>query len=82
MPIDKNLRFWGVGLPSNFLGTDDPATRTRKRQELRDGYAVIKQHGLKAPRYGFKNKGLAVAYANKVKAATGVELEVFQHDYL
>ena len=71
MPQDPHLRFWGCAIQNDIQG---PARKALIEQ--------LKAAGFKASVYGFKARIAAVGHMTRVKKATGIELEVFQHDYL
>lgn len=68
---DPELRFWGCAIDENIQGADRKALIEQ-----------LKEAGFKPTVYGFKARIAAEGHKRRVKAATGIELELFQHDYL
>jgi len=71
MPQDHDLRFWGCAIHNDVQGKE----RKALIEQLKEG-------GFKPTVYGFKARIAAEGHKTRVKKATGIELEVFQHDYL
>lgn len=67
----NDLRFWGCAIDENIQG---PARKALIEQ--------LKAAGFKPSVYGFKARIAAVGHITRVRKATGIALEVFQHDYL
>ena len=81
---DIGLRFWGCEpLSATVLhnGANTLAQRTAARAQLKAEREAIKAAGLKCG-MGLKARIAAVGMASKIEKATGVEMHVFNHDYL
>jgi hypothetical protein len=68
---ERDLRFWGCAIHNDIQG---PARKALIEQ--------LKAAGFKASMYGYKARIAAEGHKRRVLKATGIELEVFQHDYL
>lgn len=73
----KGCRYWGYEPVSAELVAG-------KRDEKMNKYdrAAIKAAGMKPKRFGFRSIFPARMAALKIEKATGVEMRVFNHDYL
>lgn len=84
-PATATCRFWGYepAIAENLHNAANSLEQRRAaREQIKADKEKIKAAGHKASQYGFKTKGLAVIAAKKVETATGVELRIFNHDYL
>lgn len=75
----KDCNFWAYepNKPDAYYKGDRAAVEAN-----RENHRKIKEAGLKASRYGIKSKADAIREAEKIEAATGVEMYVFKHDFL
>jgi len=67
----KGCRYWGYDVAS--------ATNSKKAREDRK---IVRQKFPKAAEYGFVSSTAARIEATKIERETGVEMWVFDHDYL
>lgn len=70
-PQDHNLRFWACAIDENIQG---PARKALIEQ--------LKAAGFKPSVHGFTARIAAEGHRSRVLKATGIDLEVFKHDYL
>lgn len=82
----QGCRYWGYqpawagwdGFHANTTLDEKKAARER----LKADNATIKAAGFKPTRYGLRAKIAAIGEATRIEKATGVEMAVFNHDYL
>lgn len=80
---DTDCRFWGYEprKPKGYFhGTFEE--RQAAVRLNRENHQKIKGAGLRPSRYGLKTKAAAIAAATLVEEKTGVEMTVFNHDFL
>lgn len=86
MKIDEpNIacRFWGYEPASQFVPTGtDWRERAKMREVARAERTTIIAAKFKPTVYGLKTKETAIADAQRIEDATGIEMRIFNHDYL
>lgn len=84
-PEVKGCRFWGfepASCTELLNGNNTLEQRKAAREKIKAERAAIKAAGFESSRSGFKAKIAAVSIATHVEKATGIEMHVFNHDYL
>lgn len=80
-----SCRYWGYEpaiVGELHKGGIDFEARRKARELHKEQRAAIKAAGFKSQELGFRSKEAARLAALKVETATGIEMSVFNHDYL
>lgn len=74
----KGCRFWGYQPASTSYQLGKKPDRTLGKAH----HAAIREAGFQSSRSGLRARIAAVGLAAKIEKATGIEMTVFNHDYI
>lgn len=80
-----SCRYWGYEPASAELihsAKPTPAEKTALREQFKAERAKIKEAGMRSQNMGYPNVETATRVAEDIEQRTGVEMHVFNHDYL
>lgn len=83
----KGCRYWGYEpASSEFLHTPMPKEEKQKlRDKFQNDCKVIREFAwaeFKPAKMGFRTRGGALKAAQEIEDKTGIEMRIFNHDYL